>query len=101
MPGSYVVHQQVRLTGTFRNAAGELKDPTTVTVKVQDATGAQTIYTFAAAEVVRDSEGVYHKDIEITKPSTGGGGVWYYRFEGTGAVVAAFESQFGVEQTVF
>lgn len=93
----YVVNQQVRLTGTFRNLAGALADPTAVTVKVQDAAGTEVTY----ADAVHDSLGVYHKDITITKPASGGGGTWYYRFEGTGAVIAAGEVSFGVEQTVF
>lgn len=97
----YVVKQQIRLTGTFTNAAGERKDPTTITVKVQDAGGTQKTYVGEGEGVVRDSEGVYHKDIEITKPAGGGGGNWFYRFEGTGALIAAGETSFAVQQTVF
>lgn len=93
----YNVNQQVRLTGTFYNQAGQLKDPTTVTLKVQDAEGNETTY----LDSVRDSEGVWHRDITITKPVGGGGGSWYYRFEGTGALVAAGETSFPVQQTVF
>lgn len=94
--------QQVRLTGTFRNLiTNELEDPTTVTLKVQDATGTQTVYTYAAAEIVRDSKGVYHRDITITKPNKGGGGNWYYRYEGTGNVVTANETSFPVGQSQF
>lgn len=91
---AYDVGQQVRLSFTFRNLAGELADPTTVTVKVQDAAGAETSY----SDAVHDSTGRYHKDITITTP---GGGVWYYRAEGTGALVAAGETSFPVRQTVF
>lgn len=93
----YDVGQQVRLRGTFRNEAGELADPTAVTAKVQDAEATEVSY----ADAVHDSLGRFHKDITITKPSTGGGGTWYYRFEGTGAVIAAAEKAFGVKQTVF
>lgn len=93
----YVVNQQIRLTGTFTNAAGVLTDPTVVTVKVQDAEGTEITY----ADAIKDSTGVWHKDITITKPASGGGGTWYYRFEGTGALIAAGESSFAVQQTVF
>jgi hypothetical protein len=94
---AYQVGQQVRLTGTFRNPEGQLADPTACTVKVRDAGGTAITYN----DAVKDSTGVFHKDITVTKPATGGGGTWYYRFEGTGAVIAANETSFAVEQTQF
>ena len=88
----YVVGQQIRLTATFTTQAGAPVDPTTVVCKVHDANAA-----LSTPAVVKDSTGVYHSDITITKPA----GTWYYRFEGTGAAVGANEASFGVQQTVF
>lgn len=78
---------------TIRNT---LTDPTTVTLKVQDPSDNETDYTYALAEVIKDGVGQYHKDITLDEVGT-----WYYRFEGTGAAVAAEENSFAVRETEF
>jgi hypothetical protein len=88
----YVVGQQIRLSAAFTTSAGIPVDPTAVTCKVRDGAGAST-----TPAVVKDSTGVYHADILITKPA----GTWYYRFEGVGAAIGAGETSFGVQQTQF
>jgi hypothetical protein len=93
MASGYVVGQQIRLTALFTTSVGAPVDPTTVVCKVKDGAGTEIDY----PAPVRDSTGVYHQDITITKPA----GTWYYRFEGTGAAIGAGETSFGVQQTVF
>jgi hypothetical protein len=85
----------VRLKAEFK-VSSVLTDPTAVTLKVKDAAGTTSTYTYALAEITKSSVGVYYKDIAITDD-----GIWYYRFEGTGAVTAAGESQFEVRRSEF
>ena len=77
----------------FKNAAGALADPTTVTLLWRRAGDATTTWTWTAAapgtNIVRDSVGVFRADITVVKS-----GLHYFRWEGTGAVVAAEESTF-------
>lgn len=75
----------------FKNAAGVLTDPTTVRLLWYRHGEAQTIWLVAAGQVVKDSTGVYHADIPVTEP-----GLHHFRWEGTGAVVAASEGSFSV-----
>ena len=70
---------------------GTAGDPTTVTLKVKDPTGTVTTYTYAGAQVVKDSTGNYHYDLT---PAIAG--KWYYEWVGTGAVPAQSESYFVV-----
>ena len=49
-----------------------------------------------AAELIKTSPGTYEKQIEADTP-----GIWKYRFEGTGIVYAAKESQFLVAASAF
>lgn len=92
-PGDIV---RVSTTPGFKDAAGVLADPTTVTLKWRVAGGVTTTWTRPAAgpdtEIVKDSVGVYHADITTTKPGT-----HYFRWEGTGVVTAAEESTFSVK----
>jgi hypothetical protein len=86
-PGDIV---RVLTTPGFKNASGVLTDPTTITLRWRVAGGAETAWVFGVdAEIVKDSTGVYHADIPIALP-----GLHYFRWEGTGTVVAAEESTF-------
>lgn len=91
-PGDIV---RVSTTPGFKDAAGVLADPTTVTLKWRVAGGATTTWTRPAAgpdtEIVKDSVGVFHADITTVAP-----GLHYFRWEGTGAIVAAEEGTFDV-----
>lgn len=78
---------------TFTNADGAPANPTTVTIKVKDPTGARTSITLG---IVNDGVGKYHYDLPLTKA-----GQWFYRFEGTGAVTAADEKFFTVQKSAF
>lgn len=87
---SYDVGVVVSVIGTFKDKTQVLQDPTTVTLKVKDPSGTSSTYTYAAAQVTRDSLGVYRKDIDTAlKP-----GKWLYRWESTGQYQAAGDNAF-------
>lgn len=69
-------------------------DPTTVTLRVTDPTGLETDYT--GPQLVKASTGSYSYNLEVLL-----NGYWTYRWEGTGAVIAANESRFLVSQSAF
>lgn len=85
-PGNVV---RVTTTPPFTDAAGTAADPTTVTLRWHRHGEADTVWTVQVGQVVKDSTGVYHADILVTEP-----GLHYFRWEGTGAVVAAAEGTF-------
>lgn len=64
---------------------GTAADPTTVTLKVKDPSGAVTTY----SSTTKDSTGNYHQDIT---PAIAG--TWFYQWTGTGTVVAESEGFF-------
>ena len=57
-------------------------DPTTIALIITTPTQVPTTYTFALAEIVKNSTGDYQKDITCNLP-----GEWTYRWEGAGADV--------------
>lgn len=85
-PGDIV---RVSTTPGFKNAAGVLTDPTTVTLRWRRHGETETVLTWAGAGVIRDSVGLFHVDITVVEP-----GLHYYRWEGTGTVTAAEEGTF-------
>ena len=72
-------------TVTF-TVSGVATDPTTITLTVISPDKVSTAYTYAAAQITKDSTGVYHKDITLTQR-----GIWYCKFDGTGACQASAE----------
>jgi len=86
-PGDIV---RVVTTPGFKDVAGALTDPTVVTLKWRVAGGTTTTWVYLTdTQIVRDSVGVFHADIPVVAA-----GLHYFRWEGTGAVVAAEESTF-------
>ena len=77
----------------FKDAAGSLTDPTTVTLVVKEPDGTETTYT--TVQVTHDATGRYSKDFAPDQSGT-----HFYRWVGTGAVAAAFEGAFFVRQRV-
>lgn len=76
----------------FINSAGDLADPTTVTLRWRVAGGPETTWVMGTdSQVVRDSVGVFHADIPVVAA-----GLHYFRWVGTGAVAAAKEGTFSV-----
>ena len=90
MLNRYDQGQLVRVSVAFTNAAGQAADPDTVTLTYRTKGGA--VVTKTSPDVVRDSTGNYHCDID----TTGAAGMYRYRFAGAGAVIAAAQSEFSV-----
>jgi hypothetical protein len=74
------------LTVSFYNDAGQLADPTTVTLVIQRPSGADLTYTLAAAEITRTGVGQYEKAITFDQVEN-----WALRWVATGAVQAVVE----------
>lgn len=96
MSSVFATGQRVRLSAAFANSAGSAADPTDVVCKYRDPRGVSTTKRYSLAEVTKDSTGNYHVDVDLTIA-----GQWFYRFEGTGVVVAANEAAFTASPTVF
>jgi hypothetical protein len=86
----------VRIFGEFRDLAGTLVDPTTVTLKVRTPAAVVTTYTYGGGVVLKDSAGVYHADVAGSEAGT-----WSFRWEGVGSYVAAGEWSFEIDESVF
>lgn len=94
MVNTYDIGTKVRLYGTFKDLDNVLTNPTAVTAKHKDPSG--NITTVSGGSVTNVSPGVYYIDLTVDESGT-----WWYRFEGTGAVVAANEQAFVVEDSRF
>lgn len=87
----------VRLTATFTDFFGAPVDPDSVTVRTNSPDLTVDVKVYGTdIEVVRDSEGKYHFDVNAIEP-----GDWEYRWEGTGIGQAAGEGKFKVGGSVF
>lgn len=91
----YDIGDNVTMAAAF-TSNGVATDPTTVTFKIKLPSGAITTYTQVDAEMVKDSIGNYHVCWTITMKGT-----HHYRFAGTGALIAAEEDSFYVNETNF
>lgn len=81
----------VTVTGTFRNTAGTLANPTTTSLRIKKPDGTVTVVN--QASLTNSSAGIWTYDITIDAA-----GIWRYRFDGTGAVAAAEEDFFYVRR---
>lgn len=95
MANIYDVGDKVRISCAF-TSGGVAIDPTTIVCKVKEPDLTLTTATYALAQIVKDSAGVYHYDFTIDQA-----GSHWYRFEGTGTVVAAAEDEFLVRKSGF
>ncbi len=89
--GTYDVGDGVRFTATFKDLSKQLANPTAVTCQVKDPSG--TVTTPSPTQV---STGVYRVDVTFNAS-----GIWYIRFAGTGAVIAAVERRVEVLDSEF
>lgn len=97
MANIYDVGAKVRCSATFTDSAGDPADPTAVVFTFKDPSANETEYNYGVdAELVKDDTGDYHVDVVIDDS-----GRWWFRYEGTGAVVAAGESYFNVRASQF
>lgn len=93
----YVIGQQIRNTGEFRDLANTLTDPSALVFVIRAPNGEETRYEYGTdVEVVKDSTGVYHVDVTLEQS-----GDWYVRWEATGAVITAGDQVVRVEPSPF
>jgi hypothetical protein len=81
----------VRLGNTFTNFAGVGTNPTTVTLTVRDPSGNDS-----TPSATSDGSGVYHYDLTLDEAGT-----WYYKWQGTGTIVAVSEGTIIVQASYF
>lgn len=92
---TYPLGNTVPLSVVFRDVTTLVPvDPTKVLLRVGDPSGVEVDY--VAGDIVRKDIGVYEVAIMPRLP-----GIWGYRWEGTGAIVAADEGQFEVRPSLF
>lgn len=95
MTNTYKIGKKVRLTAVF-SVSGVNTDPTTITCKVKDPSDNIDSYYYASGTVTRSATGTYYKDITFDE-----GGIWWHRWEGTGAVETADEEDMEVSWSEF
>jgi len=85
--------------GGFRDADGNLADPSVVTMKYRPGVAAAVVtVTYPASPIVRDGTGLYHADLDTTGAATD---TWTYLWDGQGAVQAIADSFFYVQAAPF
>jgi hypothetical protein len=95
---SYLKGTVVRVSGSFTNRnTGAAADPGTVRFLWRSGAGTTT-YTYGVdSQLVKDSTGNYHVDIDTTSLTTS----VVFRWEGTGSNQAAVEDSFQVTAGAF
>jgi hypothetical protein len=84
---TYIAGTLVRETGNFFDLNGEAADPAAVTLQYQaGAAGAVTTVTYASAQVIRQSTGVYYYDIDTSGWAGPGTVLYAVQWLGTGEV---------------
>lgn len=91
-----MVFESITVDSLTGNVTGTPADPTTATLKLHDPTGAETTYTLAGGDIVRDTVGVYHCEVALSVS-----GQWRGRVIASGAIVAVDEFLFRVESSGF
>lgn len=89
----YDIGDAVRISVAF-TSGGTAVDPTTVTLMVQDPSGNAASYTYALAQVIKDTTGAYHKDITVDESGT-----WFYRWTGTGLLIGVYDGYVYVKRS--
>ena len=94
----FPAHTQVTMSVSFTDATGTLLDPSAITLNISNSVAdTLTLLTYGTdASVIKDGTGLYHCD--YLPPNAG---TYSYQWRGTGAVIAAQESQFQVLPTTF
>lgn len=96
--GDYTKGDLIRITATFTDSAGTLLDPTAVYFQYKNPAGTITSETYSpsSGNIIRDSIGVFHLDINANVH-----GIWYYRVYSTGVGQAADEATFEIADSWF
>ena len=86
---AYTVGDKIRVSVTF-TVSSTATDPTIVTIKYKTPSGAATTWVYGTdIQVIKSSTGNYYADISATE-----GGLWPYRWEGTGPAHGAEQGNF-------
>jgi hypothetical protein len=97
MANTYAYRSKVRLSVAFTDSDGMAVDPANVYCQVKPLSSTTTTYTYGVDdELVRDSVGNYHLDIDCNAV-----GNWYYAWYATGDGQAADESYIIVDSSEF
>ena len=86
---AYDKGDRVRFSAIFRDLADVLTDPTAVKLRIRRPDASVSELTLAGGQVVRDSLGQFHADVDIDQS-----GAWAGKWEATGALVTAEEFNF-------
>lgn len=85
----------LRYSHTVGSVVGELTNPTSAVIWTKDPTGTET-----SNATTQDSTGRYHVDVDLPDDPASEG-VWHYRPQGTGAVIATDEQRFVCADSAF
>lgn len=81
MADIYDIGDVPRLAATFQLLDETPSDPVTVALTIVKPDGTTTTYTYGAAQIIRDSVGAYHYDVDLTG---GPAGTWEWTWATTG-----------------
>lgn len=90
----YDVGDSIRLGALF-TVTGIATDPTIIELDVRDPGGIITSYDFAGGTVSKETTGKYFRDVFVARS-----GQWWFRYFGTGTLIAADEKYLIVERQV-
>lgn len=90
----YDAGNMVTITTTFTNASGVAVNPSSVTLRVMDPNNIETDYMLGT--LTNPTTGVFSQNVTVLTS-----GIWRYRWEATGTLVAASDSSFIVSATPF
>jgi hypothetical protein len=91
---TYDVGDKISLTALFKNSSATLTDPTVTKLRYEDPSGNETTLTYGtdpASSIDKTATGTFVAYLTLDEAGT-----WYYRWIGTGAVVAQEEGTFDV-----
>ena len=90
-------HATGTMTVTFKNSAGSVTDPTTVTFTVRSPAGVETAYVYGTdSQVTKSSTGVF----VLTLP-LGQIGDWHIFCRGTGTIAQSIRGLFEIDSDPF
>ena len=92
---TYDIGSLVTISTVFTNVSGVPTAPTLAELRVMDPSGTETDYTVGSG-LNNPSTGAYNTTIAVLLS-----GVWSYRWEATGVLIAASDNIFIVSPTVF
>ena len=94
MANVYDLGDSARLDALF-TVTGIATDPTIVELEVRYPGGNTSTFTLAGGGVTKQSLGLFYRDVFLNDA-----GQWWYRFFGSGVVLAADEAYFLVDRPV-